>query len=71
MTGRSMSQIRASVRAEMSRIQSRARQVARDNQRRVEQQVRIMSGNGTRPLTHHQVEQIGRDSANYIRNRMK
>lgn len=31
MAYRSMSQIRASVRAEMSRIQSRAKQVARDN----------------------------------------
>ena len=67
----SLSQIRSQARARVAQLRSRARQAAQDNQRRVEQQVRSMTGNGTRPLTRAQVEQIARDSARYLRNRMK
>lgn len=67
----SLAQIRMNARAQAARIQSRAQQVARDNQRRVEQQVRIMTGNGARALSRQQLEQIARDSASYIRSRMK
>lgn len=67
----SLSQVRLNARGELSCIQSRARQVARDNQRRVEEQVRTMTGNGARPLSRWELEQIARDSANYIRSRMK
>lgn len=67
----SLAQIRMNARAQVERIQSRARQVAQDNQRRVEQQIRTMTGNGSRPLSRWQLEQIARDSANYMRNRIK
>lgn len=58
-------------RAQASRIQSRARQAAQDSQRRVEQRVRALTGNGARPLTRAQIQQLGRESAEYLRNRLK
>lgn len=67
----SLSQIRSQARARVAQLQFRARQAAQDNQRRVEQQIRSMTGNGARPLTRAQAEQIARDSARYLRNRMK
>ena len=67
----SHSQIRTNARMQVSRLQSRARQAMRDNQRHVEQRVRSLTGNGTRPLTTAQIEQVGRESARYLRNRLK
>jgi len=67
----SLSQIQARARAEASRIQARARQVAQDAQRQMQQRVRTLTSDGTRPLTRSQIEQLGRESASYIRSRMK
>jgi hypothetical protein len=67
----SLSQIRSQARARAAQLQFRARQAAQDNQRRVEQQVRAITGNGTRPLSRAQAEQIARDSVRYLRNRLK
>ena len=67
----SHSQISVTARMQVSRLQSRARQATRDNQRHVEQQVRSLTGNGTRPPTRAQIEQVGRESARYLRNRLK
>ena len=66
----SLAQIQARARAEAARIQARARQAARDNQRRIEQRIRALSCNGTRPLTKIQIEQLGRESARYLRMRL-
>ena len=67
----SIAQIRMNARAQAARMQSRARQAAQDNQRRVEQRVRALTGNGARPLTRTQIQQVARESAEYFRNRMK
>jgi len=52
-------------------MQAQARQVVRANQRRVEQRVRTLTCNGRRPLTTAQIEQLRRESASYIRSRLK
>ena len=67
----SLGAIQARARAEASRLQARAQQVARDNQRRMEQRVRTLSCNGTRPLTKAQRDQLARESASYMRSRLK
>ena len=68
---RSISQIRANVRSQVARLESRARQAIRDNQRRVDSRVQAMTCGGARPLTRAQIQQLARESASYIRNRMK
>lgn len=67
----SLAAIQARARAEASRIQARARQVARDSQHRIEQRVRTLSCNGTRPLTRAQLDQLARENASYVRSRLK
>ena len=67
----SLSSIRARARAKASQLQARARQAASDNQRRMEQRIRAMTCNGTRPLTKSQIAQLGRESASYLRNRIR
>lgn len=67
----SLSQIRSRARTQLSRLQSRARQAVRDNQRHVAQRIRSLTHNGTRPLTRAQIEQLGRESARNLRNRLK
>ncbi len=67
----SLSQIRANARIQVSRLKSRAKQAARDNQRYLERRIRVLTGNGTRPLTKAQIEQLGRESARFMRNRLK
>ena len=53
----SLAQIRAKARAEAARIQTSARQAAFDNQRHLEQRIRALTCNGTKPLTKAQIEQ--------------
>ena len=67
----SLASIRASARSRASQLQSRAQQVARDNRRRMEQRVRAMTANGTRPITKSQVEQLARQGASYVRSRLR
>ena len=67
----SLSQIRATARLQVSRLQSRARQAAQDNQHHMEQRIRSLTGNGRRVLTRAEIEQLGRESARYLRNRLK
>lgn len=67
----SLSQIRAQDRMRLSALQARTRQAVCDNQRRVEQRVRALTCNGRRPLTKAQIEQLGRESARYLRSRLR
>ena len=67
----SLAAIQARARAKATQLQARARQVARDNQHRVEQRVRMLTCNGTRPLTKAQLDQLARESASYVRSRLK
>ena len=67
----SLAAIRARARARASQLQARARQVARDNQRRIEERIRVLTCNGTRPLTKAQLDQLARESANYLRSRLR
>lgn len=71
MTQPSLSLIKARARARVARLQSRAQQAAKDNQRRIEQRIRALTCNGKRSLTKAQVEQLARESTNYLRNRLK
>lgn len=66
----SLAQIRAKARAEAARIQTSARQAAFDNQRHLEQRIRALTCNGTKPLTKAQIEQLSRESARYFRMRL-
>ena len=67
----SLAVIRARARREAARLQSRAQQAARDNQRRTQQRIRALTCNGTRPLTKAQIDQLAREGANYLRNRLR
>lgn len=67
----SLSQIRATSRVRLAKLQTRARQAVRNNQRHVEHRVRALTGNGRRPLTKAQIEQLGRESAQYLRSRLR
>ncbi len=67
----SLAQIRARARAEAARLQARARQAAEDNQRRMQQRIRALTCNGRHPLTKAQLEQLARESASYLRNRLR
>lgn len=71
MTRLSAGQIRARVRARAAQLQARARSAARDNQRRMEQRIRALTCDGKHPLTKAQIEQLGRESARYLRMRLK
>ena len=67
----SLATIQARARAEASRLQARAQRAARDNQRRIEGRIRALTCNGTRPLTKAQIDQLMRESASYLRSRLK
>ena len=71
MTRPSLAQIKARARAEATHLQARARQVAKDNHRRMEQRIRVLTFNGKRSLTKAQIEQLARESRNYLRNRLR
>lgn len=66
-----LAQIKAQARTRASQIQARARRAAEDNQRRMEQRIKALTCNGQHPLTKAQIEQLGRESAAYLRNRMR
>ena len=67
----SLASIRARARAKASQLQARARQAAAENQRRMEQRIRTLTCNGTRPLTKFQIDQLARESASFMRNRLR
>lgn len=71
MTRLSLAQIQAQARARASQIQACARRAAEENQRRMEQRIKALTCNGEHPLTKAQIEQLGRESAAYLRNRIK
>lgn len=71
MTRLSLAQIRMRTQAEAARVQARAAQAAKDNQRRIEQRIRALTCNGKHPLTKAQIEQLARESASYLRTRLK
>lgn len=71
MTQPSLAQIQARARAEAARLQTRAQQAAKDNQRRMEQGIRALTCKGKRPLTKAQIEPLARESTNYLRNRLR
>ena len=70
MTRLSLATIRARARAKASMLQARARAAAEANQRRMKQRVRALTCNGKHPLTKAQIQQLARESASYIRNRL-
>jgi hypothetical protein len=67
----SIAQIKAQAQARASQLQARARRAAEDNQGRLEQRINAMTCNGQYPLTKAQIEQLGRESATFLRDRMR
>lgn len=67
----SASSVRIQVRSNVARLQSRIRQAVQDNQRNLQHRISSMTNNGSRALTRSEIEQLGRDSARYLRSRLK
>lgn len=68
---KSLAQIQAEARARAAQIQSRARAAARANQLRMEQRIRSLTCGGERPLTPAEIRQLARESANFLRSRIR